>query len=172
MSKRNGFWLRFSLVSWWAHLLVRGSIFLICLVLALPLPVWSGALEDSEPDWPELTDYLNEIDAGLNMIDLPLSEIENNLTEREQNLSEREAASLQKERELNETELRLQEREQGLNAREQDLQGRESLYNGMQVDLDAATIALGKAKTRGLVIAILLGIAAGAAGYGIGRLAD
>lgn len=137
---------------------MRISICLICLVLALQMPVYAETSAGSAPDWPELQNSLNEIDAGLQMIDLPLSQIENNFVEREAGLS-------QKEQDLNATELRLQQRESGLIEREKGLNARALLYENIQVDLDRAN----KKLTRGWIWLLLAALAGGGLGYAIGR---
>jgi chromosome segregation ATPase len=126
--------------------------------LALLSPGYAEILAESVPDWPELQNSLNEIDAGLQMIDLPLSQIENNFAEREAGLS-------QKEQDLNAIELRLQQRESGLIEREKGLSARELLYCGMQVDLDRAN----KKLTRGWIWLLLAALVGGGLGYAIGR---
>jgi len=167
---RRVLWSVWSRVWSWAWWLVRSSICLILVGWLLTIPAWSETLVPSEPDWPELESCLGEIESGLNMIDLPLSEIESNLPERERNLSEREAASIKKEKQLSETELRLQQRELDLNDRELDLNDRESLYDDMQLSLQAAQKEFRRQKIKTWVYVLLTAAVAGAAGYGIGRM--
>ena len=170
--KSSGVCLPLSLVCWSGWRSVRNLICLICLVSVLSIPVWSETSPLSEPDWPELTTYLNEIASGLNMTESASDEIETSQQQREQLLIETEQSLDGRENSLSQREMLLDEREQGLNEQEQDLQQRESLYSGIQTDLDAANTEIRRQKIRSVVWLILAAVAAGVTGYGIGRLTD
>ena len=165
----SGVWLPLSLVYWLGWRSVRNLICLICLVSVLSIPVWSETSPPSEPDWAELTTYLDVIDSGLNMTESASDEIETSQQQREQLLIETEQSLDGRETSLSQREVLLDEREQGLNEQEQDLQGRESLYGVMQTDLDTATTEIRRQKIKTGFYVILAVIVAGAAGYGIGK---
>ena len=165
----NGCWLSLRSVCWPGRFLVRNLICLICLVSVLSIPVWSETSPPSEPDWPELTTYLDVIDSGLNMTESASDEIETSQQQREQLLIETEQSLDGRENSLSQREVLLDEREQGLNEQEQDLQERESLYGVMQTDLDTATTEIRRQKIKTVIYVTLAIVAAGAAGYGIGK---
>jgi LPS O-antigen subunit length determinant protein (WzzB/FepE family) len=152
-----------------ARRLARSSICLILAVWLLTVPVWSETSALSEPDWPELMSYLEEIRAGLNMTDLPFSEIGNYFSSESDRLNE-EKTELQSEKQrLQQEKNNLEKRESGLNAREQDLDARQSLYDGMQKDLQVANDDLKRMKKWGWIITALAAVAAGLGGYKIGK---
>jgi chromosome segregation ATPase len=133
-----------------------------CLALApsfffLSAPLGQTQLLSSEtsstsgPDWQQLRNSLDEIEAGLQMTDKPLSEIESSLAEREQ--------------ELNEKEQLLQQREQALSEREAALKLQENLYADMQKDLESAQ----KKLKWGWVWLALAAVTGGTIGYFIGK---
>ncbi len=163
---RNGSRYSLSSASWWVRLWVRNGICLICLVSVLSIPVWSEISNNSEPDWPELTSSLNEIDSGLQMIGTASDEIETSQQQREKLLREKEKYLDERDNSLNKREQLLGEREQGLNAREQGLDERASLYSGMQVDLEKAHTDLKKAKRWGIFYVVLAALG----GYLVAKL--
>jgi hypothetical protein len=160
--KSDGYCWRLSWRWWSAASWALALTCLICLAWALPFPACAESLEGSEPDWPELSSSLDEIEAGLQMTEAPLSSIDSSIAERERNLSAREAASAQKELELKETEQRLQLRDSALTEREQAFSVRESLYAAMKVDLAKANKKLKNGWIWGLL--------AFGAGMGVDRL--
>ena len=170
MCKRSSGVSRRLLLACWSGLrLARSLICLICLVLVLLVPVWSETSPLLEPDWPELTTYLDEIDSGLSMTESASDEIETSQQQREQLLIETEQSLDGRENFLNQKKLLLDEREQGLNEQELDLRQRESLYSGMQVDLDAANEKLDEQKIRKWFFIVGVGVVSGYLGYRVSK---
>ncbi len=158
--RSSGAWSPSRLACWSGWSLARSLICSICLVLALSTPAWSETSPPSEPDWLELTRYLDVIDSGLSMTENASDEIENSQQQREQLLTETERRLSERKFFLSQREVLLSEREQGLSEREQDLQQRESSYDAMQASLDAASEKISQQRTKSLFLiasALLVG---------------
>lgn len=169
MLKSSGFSLWRLWRAWPAWRLGRGLICLIFLALVLAYPAWNAPLEDSEPDWLELKNYLDEIGSGLQMTEQPLSEIESYFINESERLRQEKADLQNEKQQLQQEKNSLDKREQALSEREKDLDKRESLYDGMQTDLEDATTALKRAKILGIIITVAVATAAGYGGYRLGK---
>ncbi len=135
------------------------SIFLICLALVLPISASARPCDGSEPDWPELMSYLDEIGSAFkNVTESSGPESERLKQERLELQKEKDASALEKSELTNERQNLSEERKR-LDAEKQDSKKRELLYGDIGKDLAKAN----KKLKRGwvwLLIAAVIGAAA------------
>lgn len=137
---------------------MRTSICLICLVLALSLPVYAETSVGSAPDWPELLNYLDEIGSAFQSVKENSGPESERLKQERQELENEKAASALERSELANEKQSLSEERKRLEAEKKDSQRRELLYDGIGKDLAKAN----KKLKRGwiwLLIAALAGAA-------------
>ena len=127
--------------------------------MALAIPACADSSNPSEPEWPELLSYLDEIGSAFQNVTASSGPESERLKEERQELENEKAASALERSEIANEKQNLSEERKRLDAEKLDSQRRELLYAGIGKDLAKANKKL-KHGWIWLLIAALAGAAA------------
>jgi len=177
MLKQNGFWLPSRSASWSARVLC----FTLCIVLLLlPSPIFANSttaiVRSTEERYLTILAYSKQLAEELRLQKISLAEYRqksNDLQARlvlmSSDLENLQTDSTELKQEISGLKSSIDE---SVKKQQEDLRKYEGLEKVCQEIAETAQKEIRRQKTRTVIYVILAAAAAGAAGYGIGRLAD
>jgi len=177
MSKRNGFWLPLRSACWPARVLC----FTLCIaLLLLPLPIFANSttviVRSTEERYLTILAYSKQLAEELRQQRISLdeyrqkaSDLQNELVIMSSDLGSLQTDSTELKQEISGLKISIDE---SLKKQQEDLRKYEALEKICQEITETAQKEIRRQKIKTVIYVLLAVAAAGAAGYGIGRLTD